>query len=143
MSPAIHCGESQRSIKERFLEHKGYVNNKNLSKATGSHFNQKGHKISDMEITILEKIFNPDPQFRKQREKMYINKFNTKYKGINRSNGGWNFANCKQKIFWVVFQFGTVASFLWQSFYVLNQSDVALLKKAKYINEREFFWQFL
>ena len=65
-----YIGESERSIKERFLE-----------------------------ITILEKIFNPDPQFRKHREKMYISKFNTKYKGINRSNGGWIFANCKQKNF--------------------------------------------
>ena len=86
--PLQYIGESERSIKERFLEHKGYVTNNNLSKATGSHFNQKGHKIRELEITILEKIFNPEPQFRKQREKMYINKFNTKYKGINRSNGG-------------------------------------------------------
>ena len=59
-----------------------------LSKATGAHFNQKGHRISDMEITIVEKIFNPDAQYRKQREKMYINRFNTKHKGINKSSGG-------------------------------------------------------
>ena len=41
-----------------------------------------------MEVTVVEKIFNVDPQFRKQREKMFINKFNTNYRGINRSNGG-------------------------------------------------------
>ena len=76
------------SLKERFLEHKGYVNNHIVSKATGLHFNQKGHTISDMEVTVVEKIFNVDPQFRKQREKMFINKFNTNYRGINRSNGG-------------------------------------------------------
>ena len=86
--PQQYIGESERSLKERFLEHKGYVNNNLLSKATGAHFNLKGHKISDMELTIVEKIFNPDPQFRKQREKMYINKFNTKHKGINKSSGG-------------------------------------------------------
>ena len=83
--PQQYIGESERSLKERFLEHKGYVNNNVLSKATGAHFNLKGHKISDMELTIVEKIFNPDPQFRKQREKMYVNKFNTKHKGINKT----------------------------------------------------------
>ena len=86
--PQQYVGESERSLKERFLEHKGYVNNRILTKATGAHFNEKGHSISDMEITIIEKIFNQDPQFRKQREKMFINKFNTKYKGINRITGG-------------------------------------------------------
>ena len=50
--------------------------------------NGKGHSISDMEITVIEKIFDNDPQFRKEREKMFVNKLNTKYKGINRSSGG-------------------------------------------------------
>ena len=49
-----------------------------LTKETGAHFNEKGLKISDMQITIIEKNFNSDPHFRKQREKMYISKFNTK-----------------------------------------------------------------
>ena len=86
--PQQYIGESERSLKDRFLEHKGYVSNNIQSKATGAHFTQKGHKISDMEFTIVEKIFNPDAQYRKQREKMYINKFNTKHKGINKSSGG-------------------------------------------------------
>ena len=37
-------------------------------------------------ITVIEKVFNNDPQFRKQKEKMYTQKFNTKYKGLNRIN---------------------------------------------------------
>ena len=41
-----------------------------------------------MQITVIETIFNSDPQFRKQREKMYISKFDTKFKGINRGTGG-------------------------------------------------------
>ena len=88
MSSAVHIGETERSIKERFLEHKGYVSNTMLTKATGNHFNQREHSVSDMEITVVEMIFNIDPQYRKQREKKYINNFNTKYKGINKSNGG-------------------------------------------------------
>ena len=75
-------------IKERFLEHKGYANNNNQTKATGLHFNQKGHSVHNMRITVLERVFNKNPLFRKQREKLYIQKFNTKYKGLNRINGG-------------------------------------------------------
>ena len=86
--PQQYIGETNRSLRERFLEHKGYVSKNMLTKATGAHFNEKGHKISDMQITVIEKLFNSDPQFRKQREKMYISKFNTKYKGINRGTGG-------------------------------------------------------
>ena len=86
--PQQYIGESERSLKERFSEHKGYVNNKTYTKATGLHFNQKGHSVSDMEVTILEKVYNTDLRFRKQREKMFIQKFKTKYKGLNRMNGG-------------------------------------------------------
>ena len=86
--PQQYIGETERSLKERFSEHRGYVTNNTISKATGKHFNEKSHRISDMTITVLEKVFNLNPQFRKQREKMWINKFNTKYKGLNRMNGG-------------------------------------------------------
>ena len=67
----------------------GYVNTNNQSKTTGAHFNSKIHSASDMHIAILEKVFIQDIQFREQREKLYIQKFNTRYKGLNRMNGGW------------------------------------------------------
>ena len=86
--PQQYIGETERMLKDRFSEHKGYANSGNLSKTTGEHFNQKGHSVSNMEITIVEKVFNQDPQFRKQREKMFIQKFNTRYRGLNRGNGG-------------------------------------------------------
>ena len=86
--PQQYKGETERSLKERFLEHKGYVNTNNQSKSTGAHFNSKGHSVSDMDVTIIEKVYNQDIQFRKQREKLYIQKFNTRYKGLNRMNGG-------------------------------------------------------
>ena len=86
--PQQYIGETVRTLKERFSEHKGYVNTNNQSKATGVHFNTKGHSVSDMEISVIEKIFSQDPMFRKQREKLYNQKFNTRYKGLNRMNGG-------------------------------------------------------
>ena len=52
-----YVGESNtRSLQSRFSEHQGYVKNQKINKATGEHFNRKGHTISDMEITIVEKL---------------------------------------------------------------------------------------
>ena len=75
-------------LRDRFSEHKGYVNNNNISKSTGAHFNSPGHSVSDMRITIIEKVFSQEHQVRKQREKLFLQKFNTKYRGLNRMNGG-------------------------------------------------------
>ena len=79
-----YIGETDRTLQTRFSEHRGYVTNRHLAKATGYHFNLPGHSISDMEVTVLEKIFNLDPQYRKTREAKWIQEFNTKYKGMNR-----------------------------------------------------------
>ena len=81
-----YIGESQRSLQDRIAEHRGYIFNSVTSKTTGEHFNLPGHNLSHMEVTVLEKIKNIDAQFRKQREQMWIEKFNTKYKGLNRKS---------------------------------------------------------
>ena len=78
-----YIGETHRTIQDRFSEHLGYVRNNHTNKVTGEHFNSKGHKQSDMSITVVEKLHNGSSLFRKQREKMYKTKFNTKYKGMN------------------------------------------------------------
>ena len=67
-----YIGESERSLQDRFSEHKGYVVNKHLNKATGEHFN-------------LEKIYSQDEMVRKERETMFIRKINTKYKVLNKN----------------------------------------------------------
>ena len=56
------------------------------SKREGQHFNLKGHKVSDMRVRIIEKIFSQGAAIRKEREKFYIMKINTKYKGLNQCN---------------------------------------------------------
>ena len=81
-----YIGETQRSLQERIAEHKGYITRALKHKATVEHFNLPGHRVVDMEVTIIERIFNEDPQFRKQREQMWIETFNTKYKGLNRKS---------------------------------------------------------
>ena len=79
-----YIGESERALQERFSEHRGYVANKHLSKATGAHFNLPGHSTNDMRVTILEKVHSMDPLVRKEREELFIRKFNTKYKEMNK-----------------------------------------------------------
>ena len=59
-----------------------------LEKAVGAHFNGPGHKVSDMSVTILEKVWNTDPMYLSVREEFWINKLNCKNRGMNRKKGG-------------------------------------------------------
>ena len=77
-----YIGETERSLKERFSEHVSYV--RNQKEATGHHFNLPGHSQSDMSISVLERIFSQDPQYRKTRESYHIEQFELLKKGINR-----------------------------------------------------------
>lgn len=81
-----YIGETEKTLAIRFSQHRGYVRNRDTQKATGEHYNKAGHKISDMKITILEKLVSKDPQLRKIRESYYIQKFNTRYKGMNKKS---------------------------------------------------------
>ena len=74
--PQQCIGETERMLKERFSEHKGYVSTQNISKATGAHFNLKGHSVSDMRIKVLEKVPPHELQFRK-KERNFISKSST------------------------------------------------------------------
>ena len=76
----ILVGESERSLQDPF----SYVRNKHLTKAEGCHNNLPGHTVSDMRVTIVEKIHTSDPLIRKQREELFIPKLNTKYKGLHK-----------------------------------------------------------
>ena len=79
-----YIGETERELRERISEHRGYIHNKVKSQATGAHFNLPGHSLSDMKVTILEKVKSKDDLYRKERESYHIRKFNTFYRGINR-----------------------------------------------------------
>ena len=79
-----YIGETERPLKKRLAEHKGYVNNNIISQATGAHFNGRGHTSDNITITIVEKVKKEDTSYRKERETFHIRKFNTFYDGINR-----------------------------------------------------------
>ena len=52
--------------------------------ATGAHFNLNGYSISNMQLTVLEKVFTKSKAVRLMREEMFIKEFQSDYKGINR-----------------------------------------------------------
>ena len=81
---ARYIGESERQLKERLSDHKQYIKSIFPTQATGEHFNKPGHSLSDLSITILEKVKVNDTNYRKERERFQIKNFNTYYRGLNR-----------------------------------------------------------
>ena len=78
-----YIGET-KFLRKRISEHNGYVRSKITSKATGYHFNLPGHSISNIKVTVIEKVKKSDIIYRKEREHFHIQKFNTYYRGMNR-----------------------------------------------------------
>ena len=81
-----YIGETGRPLKHRLADHRGYVTNEKVNYITGAHFNKPGHSLSNLKITILEKVKKVDPLYRKERERYLINKFNTFHRGMNQQN---------------------------------------------------------
>ena len=63
-----YIGESSRSIKERIKEHTSYIKSIFPTQATGLQFNLPGHSLSNMKMTIMEKIAKNDDMYRQERE---------------------------------------------------------------------------
>ena len=67
--------ETRRAIKNRLADHRGYVVNNHINKATGAHFTLPGHSLANMRCTVLEQVKVKSDLYRKEREKYFINKF--------------------------------------------------------------------
>ena len=80
----VYIGETKRYIKSRLDNHRGYKVNQKLDQATGYHFNQPGHSLSDMTLSVLERVKKTNLIYRKEREEYKIRLFNTYYKGMNK-----------------------------------------------------------
>ena len=79
-----YVGTSGRQMKHRLADHRGYIFNQVVSRTTGAHFNLPGHSLADLSITILEQTKSSDPEYRMEREKYFIQKFNTFNEGLNK-----------------------------------------------------------
>ena len=80
-----YIGETERPLKDRIGEHKGYIRTKKLNEPIGEHFNQRGHSITDLKVSILEKVIKEEKFYRKERESYLIRKFDTFYGGLNKA----------------------------------------------------------
>ena len=67
-----YIGETKHTVEHRWAEHLGYVRNRRLDQATGAHLHLPGHSIDHMTFSVLEKIDNNNPQYRKARESHLI-----------------------------------------------------------------------
>ena len=68
----------------RMKQHLSHARCSRQDKAIGEHFSTNGHKLSDMTLTVLEKLTRTDIRYRKTKESIYIEQWNLKYKGLNR-----------------------------------------------------------
>ena len=80
----VYIGESKRFLKARLDDHRGYIVNNHLTKATGEHFNLPGHSLADLSVTAIEQAKVNSLLYRKEREEYFIRLFNTFHKGINK-----------------------------------------------------------
>ena len=79
-----YIGTTGCQLKLRLADHRGYITNQVTSKATGAHWNLPGHSLADLRVIILEQTKYRNEEYRKEREKHFIRKFNTFNNGINR-----------------------------------------------------------
>ena len=49
-----------------------------------AHFNEPGHRIEHMKVIAIEKLKNKNTQYRKEKEKFFIQKFDSYHNGINK-----------------------------------------------------------
>ena len=83
-----YVGETGRRVVERFSDHKGYIiqpcHNNTTTPLLGQHFCLPGHTLADLEFLPFEHTRSGDPEVRRARERMYINKFDLVANGLNR-----------------------------------------------------------
>ena len=85
-----YIGETKRSLRERFTEHRQTTNNSDhasASAAVPTHFNLPSHSVKDMLLIPLELQVTNNPSRRKAREAYFIQRGQTLTPyGINRRN---------------------------------------------------------
>ena len=80
----LQIGSTGRELKHRLADHRGYIQNQVTSRATGAHWNLPGHSLADLRVSVLEQCKKNSEEYRLEREKYFIRKFDTYNSGINR-----------------------------------------------------------
>ena len=86
MTPAEYIGQTKRALRDRFGEHRRAIQNKTTDTVL-QHFNQKEHKLTDIELVPLKLIYSKKENKRRARESFFIDKAKTMQpRGINRED---------------------------------------------------------
>ena len=80
----VYIGQTSRKLCQRLTDHRGYIKRKDISKATGAHFNLRGHTIEDLRAVAIEKVFPlGDQEQRERRESLWISRYDSIAFGAN------------------------------------------------------------
>ena len=71
---------TRRALYKRFNEHRGYIKNKKET-SVAEHFNLPGHSMEDLTIMIID--HDDHAKTLKERERYWIEKLETKARGLN------------------------------------------------------------
>ena len=76
-----YIAETEIFLHDQICEHIGDIKTKMLEKPVAKHFNLTRNPLSDMTATIMKKV--NDKQYRRERARYLIQKFNSFYGGLN------------------------------------------------------------
>jgi hypothetical protein len=79
----IYIGKTERTLKERFGEHKISVRT-HAKNAVGDHFNRPGHSVANITNLAIEKVRKPGTQIIEKRKSFWINQLEAEYRGLKR-----------------------------------------------------------
>ena len=68
----------------RMKQHLSHARCSRLDKAIGEHFSTNRHSLSDMTLTVIERLNRNDIRYRKTKESIHIEQWNLKYRGLNK-----------------------------------------------------------
>ena len=116
-------------------QHLSHARCSRLDKAIGEHFSTNRHSLSDMTLTVIERLNRNDIRYRKTKESIHIEQWNLKYRGLNKKKWLLQIANKKFLFcFWyVTLMISIILTLSWHS-----REDVYLNVNEIY-NWQEFF----
>ena len=79
-----YIGLTSRRFQDRICEHRDYAKSDNVEQPAGNHFTANGHSVAHLKGCCLEKVKNRDKFVLREREKLYMQKFDTFRNGLNQ-----------------------------------------------------------
>ena len=80
----VYIGQTSRKLCQRMNDHRSYIHRKDITKATGEHFNLRGHSIENFRVLAIEKV-SPvgDQELIELRESLWISNYDSIAFGAN------------------------------------------------------------